>query len=46
MLNVIFAWSGTTFALELTYNGKVIGYVKSEAVYKTARKQAVARLRF
>lgn len=44
MLNVIFAWSGTTFALELTYNGKVIGYVKSEAVYKTARKQAVDRL--
>lgn len=44
MLNVIFAWSGTTFALELTYNGKVIGYVKSEAVYKTARQQAVDRL--
>lgn len=44
MLNVIFAWSGTTFALELTYNGKIIGYVKSEAVYKDARKQAVNRL--
>lgn len=44
MLNVIFAWSGTTFALELNYNGKVIGYVKSEAVYKDARKQAIDRL--
>lgn len=44
MLNVIFAWSETTFALELTYNGKVIGYVKSEAVYKTARQQALDRL--
>lgn len=44
MLNVIFAWSDTTFALELTYNGKVIGYVKSEAVYKTARRQALDRL--
>lgn len=44
MLNVIFAWSDTTFALELTYNGKVIGYVKSEAVYKEAKKQAAQRL--
>lgn len=44
MLNVIFTWSGTTFALELTYNGKVIGYVKSESVYKEARKQAAQRL--
>ena len=44
MINVIMVWSGTTFALELTYNGKVIGYVKSEAVYKEARRQAVDRL--
>lgn len=44
MLNVIFAWSGKTFALELNYNGKVIGYVKSEAVYKQAKKQATERL--
>ncbi len=44
MLNVIFSWSETTFALELTYNNKVIGFVKSEAEYKTARKQAVDRL--
>lgn len=44
MLNVIFAWSDTTFALELTYNGKVIGYIKSEAVYKEAKKQAAQRL--
>lgn len=44
MLNVVFAWSDTTFALELTYNGKVIGYVKSEAVYKEAKKQAAQRL--
>lgn len=44
MLNVIFAVKDTTFALELTYNGEVIGFVKSEAVYKEARNQAVQRL--
>lgn len=44
MLNVIYFWADTTFALELNYNGKVIGYVKSEAVYKDARHQAMDRL--
>lgn len=44
MLNVILSWGNATYALELTYNGKVIGYVKSEAVYKEARVQAVERL--
>lgn len=44
MLNVIFACTDRTFALELTYNGEVIGFVKSEAVYKEARNQALERL--
>lgn len=44
MLNVFFACTDRTFALELTYNGKVIGFVKSETVYKDARKQALERL--
>lgn len=44
MLNVFFACTDRTFALELTYNGKIIGYVKSESVYKDARKQALERL--
>ncbi len=44
MINVILACTDKTFALELTYNGKVIGCVKSEAVYKEARKQALDRL--
>ncbi len=44
MLNVIFAFTDRTFALELTYNGEVIGFVKSESVYKEARNQALERL--
>lgn len=44
MLNVIFACTDRTFALELTYNGEVIGFVKSESVYKEARNQALERL--
>lgn len=44
MLNVVSAWSETTFALEVNYNGEVIGYVSSEDVYKQAREQALDRL--
>lgn len=44
MLNVFFACTDRTFALELTYNGEVIGFVKSESVYKEARNQALERL--
>ncbi len=44
LLNVIIAWSNTTFALEINYNNKVIGYVQDEAVYKEARKMAFERL--
>lgn len=44
LCNVINAWSGTIFALEINYNGNVIGYVSNEAEYKQAREQAVDRL--
>lgn len=44
MLNVVSAWSETTFALEVNYNGEVIGYVSSEDIYKQAREQALDRL--
>lgn len=41
---VIVAVSDTTLALEITYNGEVIGYVRSEAEYKAARENALKRL--
>lgn len=44
MLYVIGLWTGTTFALEVNYNGEVIGYVRNESVYKEAHEQAVNRL--
>ena len=44
LLNVVSAWSDTTFALEVNYNDKTIGYVQSEAVYKEARELAYDRL--
>lgn len=44
MLYVINIWSGRTFALEINYNDEVIGYVRTEAVYKEARVQALDRL--
>ena len=44
LINVIAAWSNTTFALEINYNDEVIGYVQDEAVYKEARKMAFDRL--
>lgn len=44
LVNVITTWSGITFALELNYNDKVIGYVQNEAVYKEARELAFDRL--
>ncbi len=44
LINVIVAWSNTTFALEINYNDEVIGYVQDEAVYKEARKMAFERL--
>lgn len=44
LLYVINSWSGRTFALEINYNNKVIGYVRTEAVYKEARTEALNRL--
>lgn len=44
LVNVIGAWSDITFALEVNYNDKTIGYVQSEAVYKEARDLAFDRL--
>ena len=44
LINVVSAWSTMTFALEVTYNDEVIGYVNSESVYKEAREQALDRL--
>ena len=44
LINVATAWSDTTFALEVNYNDKTIGYVQSEAVYKEARELAFDRL--
>lgn len=44
LINVINAWSNVTFALEINYNDQVIGYVRSEADYKEARKLAYDRL--
>ena len=44
LLNIISGWSSMTFALEVTYNDEVIGYVSSESVYKEARAQALERL--
>lgn len=44
LVYVINLWNGTTFALEVNYNDKTIGYVQSEAVYKEARKLAFDRL--
>ena len=44
LINVVNAWSDTTFALEVNYNDKTIGYVQSEAVYKEARELAFDRL--
>lgn len=44
LVYVINAWGGTTFALEVNYNDKTIGYVQSEAVYKEARELAYDRL--
>ena len=44
LMNVISVWGNVTFALELNYNDKVIGYVQNEAVYKEARELAFDRL--
>ncbi len=44
LVNVVNAWTNTTFALEVNYNDKTIGYVQSEAVYKEARELAFDRL--
>lgn len=44
LFNVLSAWSDVTFALEINYNDKVIGYVRSEADYKEARELAYDRL--
>lgn len=44
LLNVVSLWSNTTFALELSYDGDVIGYVRTEAEYKQAREMAIERL--
>ncbi len=44
LLNVIGLWSETKFALQISFNDEVIGYVQSEDVYKQARKLAYDRL--
>lgn len=44
LLNVVGLWSNTTFALELSYDGEIIGYVRTEAEYKQAREMAIERL--
>lgn len=44
LFNVINAWGGVTFALEINYNDQVIGYVLSEADYNEARELAFDRL--
>lgn len=44
LLNVVSWWSNMTFALELTYEDEVIGYVRTEADYKAAREMALERL--
>lgn len=44
LFNVISAWGGVTFALEINYNDQVIGYVLSEADYNEARELAFDRL--
>ncbi len=44
LINVIGVYSNTTFALEINYNNKTIGYVQNEAVYKEAHKLALDRL--
>lgn len=44
LISSVNSWAGRTFALEINYNGEPIGYVRSEAVYKQARAQAVDRL--
>lgn len=44
LLNVIGIWSGVNFALQISYDDEIIGYVQSEDVYKEARKLAYDRL--
>jgi len=44
LINVATVWLDTTFALEVNYNDKTIGYVQSESVYKEARELAYDRL--
>ena len=44
LVYIVSIWSDVTFALEITYNDKVIGYVRSEAEYKQAHEQALDRL--
>lgn len=44
LLNVISIWSGVNFALQISYDDEIIGYVQSEDVYKEARKLAYDRL--
>ncbi|HAQ29034.1 MAG TPA: hypothetical protein DCQ76_04765, partial [Ruminococcaceae bacterium] len=38
-------WNNATFALEIKYNGSVIGYAKSESEYLDAEQQAKTRLK-
>ncbi|MBR5544585.1 MAG: peptidoglycan DD-metalloendopeptidase family protein [Clostridia bacterium] len=44
LLNVATLCADTTFALEINYNDKTIGYVQNEEVYKEARELAFDRL--
>lgn len=44
LLNVVGIWSETKFALQISYEDEIIGYVQNEDVYKEARKLAYDRL--
>ena len=44
LINCVGHWQGSVYALEVNYNGKDIGYVANEAVYKEAVELAKARV--
>lgn len=44
LLNVVGLWAETKFALQISYEDEIIGYVQNEDVYKEARKLAYDRL--
>lgn len=44
LLNIIGLWSEINFALQISYEDEIIGYVQNEDVYKEAKNLAYARL--